>query len=61
MIGVGEDLNRKAELVLVEPPYKLQSDPNDHHAKHVVFGSNDMKYMASILRDLIEAGAYRYV
>lgn len=45
-------------LDLVGRPYDVRRARNDHHADYDVFGSNNMKGIAEVLRDFIKLSVH---
>lgn len=60
-IGVIEDLGRKINFVLAEASYHVPQDQYDDHPEYILEGSNNMKEIADVQREVLRPEANRHV
>lgn len=58
--ATGEDINRKGDVVLVDPPHNVQTDRNADNSEYDVIISEDMREMAKVLENVMKSGAHSH-
>lgn len=56
-----EYLSETMDFVLYDPPYTVQKDQDDDHAKYNVLISNDLLNLSKVLGDLMKLGTHGHV